>query len=253
MIPFLGVVFGSIQGVVQGTEQAIATAVGLDTGGQPHNAGVFLVVMGVALFALKAIQEWLGGPNRNATRTRKRPGVIDTKRMTLVLLLVILLPTNAAMVVPSGNYEVAFDGDANAENEEYVPGEPATWQYTYTNYGIMPLAFQFETSSEAVTVPDAPRILWGNSDATTEVTMEVPPPGERSVAEVQEYRYLLVLPPFVIGALHDIHPFLGLLAVNLVLVIGTLLIIWRTLGFRQLRVRWGAFVGLRTRLRRRFD
>jgi signal peptidase len=250
-IPYLGTAVITVRTVVQGAENAIGSVIGIrrsDTSG----TGIFLVTLGVAVFLLTAVQEWLAGPKREASRSRDRSGVVDTRRLALVLLLVVLVPANAAMVVPSGTYELAVDGDAVAQNEEFVPGEPATWEYSYTNFGVMPLTFVFETESTSVSVPEDPQILWGNGDATAEVTMAVPPPGQQRVAQIREYRYLLVLPPSVIGALHDAHPLLALAAVNAVLVVGTLAVVGRTLGFGPMRIRWGPSVGITTRLRRKF-
>lgn len=83
--------------------------------------------------------------------------------------------------------------------------------------------------------------------------MDAPPPGERAVAQVRQHRYLLVLPPFVIGALHGLHPVAALLAINLVLIGAVLFVVGRVFGFGILRLRWGSGVSLRTRLRRRFS
>ncbi|WP_123537547.1 signal peptidase I [Halosimplex salinum] len=251
-IPYFGVVVLAIRGVVQTTQGTIARAIGMGDAAGSQGTGVFLVTLGIVLFALTAVQESLSGPRRERRRSRSRPGVVDTRKLTAVFLLVVLVPANAAMIVPSTTHDISIDGDVVAEDEAFVPGEPTSWEYSYTNYGAVPLAFEMEATGGNVTVPDEPRVLWRDANATVSVSMPTPPPGERAEGQIREHRYLLVLPAPVIGALHDVHPTLALLAVDATLVAGVLLVSGRILGFGPLRLRWGSGVSLRTRLRRKF-
>ncbi|WP_436924050.1 signal peptidase I [Halosimplex amylolyticum] len=251
-IPYLGVAVVAIRGVVQAAQGTIAQALGMDESAGSNGAGVFLVTLGVVLFVLTAVQESLAGPRRERTRSRNRPAVVDTRKLAAVFLLVVLVPANTAMLVPSATHDIAIEGDVVDGSDEFVPGEPATWEYRYTNYGVVPLAFAFESTAGNVTVPDSPRVLWGSGNASVSVSMVTPPPGERATGQIREYRYLLVLPPPVVGALHDVHPALALLAVNVVLVLAVLFVSGRLLGFGPLRLRWGSGVSVRTRIRRRF-
>lgn len=251
-IPFLGALVLGVRSLVGAAQQGLASALGLGPPYGTQGAGLFLVTLGVALFVLTAVYDRVGGPTRERRRSRSRSGVLDTRKLAVVLLVVVLLPANAAMVLPAGTFDLTVDGDVVSRSSELQPGDPATWDYTITNFGVVPLAFAFESESPAVTVPGPPTLLGPNDDTTVQVGMAAPPPGERAVAQIREYRYLLVVPPAVLGALHEIDPLVALAGVNAVLLAGVLLVSGRLFGFGRMRLRWGAGVPLSVRLRRWF-
>jgi len=251
-IPYLGTVVMGVRGVVQGLQDVIVTFLGLEEPYGTQESGIFLVTMGVVLLVLTWLQEALTGPGRSRSRTRNRPGVIDTRRLVILLLVVVLVPANMAMILPSGTFDLAVDGDVVANSDGLEAGDPATWQYQYRNFGVVPIAYEFEAENDSVSVPDSPRVLWGRGTSSANVTMTSPPPGETAVGQIHEHRYLLVLPPGVIGALHDVDPLLALLSVNAVLAGLVILVSVRYFGFGRLRLRWSTGAALRTRLRRRF-
>ncbi len=251
-IPFLGVAVLLIRGLVGAAQQQIASLLGLGPPYGTQGAGIFLVTLGVIVMALTAIQDRRSGPSRSRTRSRSRSGTLDMQKVTVILLIVVLLPANAAMLLPAGSNELVVEGDVVAESPDIEPGEPAQWDYSIRNYGLIPVALSFDSPGGNATVPDSPQVLGPRANSTVQITMDAPPPGERAVAQVSQQRYLLVLPPTVIDGLDDIHPLLALLAINAVLSIGVLLIVGRLFGFGILRLRWGSGVSLSTRLRRRF-
>lgn len=251
-IPYLGTVVLGVRSLVGGAQQGLASMLGLGPPYGTQGAGIFLVTLGIALFALTAAYDRIGGPRRDRHRSRSRSGVVDTRKLTVVLLAVVLLPANAAMVLPAGTYELTVEGDVVAQSSELQPGEPANWDYSITNYGVVPLAFALESESSGVSLPNAPTLLGPNANATVQVGMDAPPPGERAVGHIREFRYLLVMPPAILAVLHEFDPLVALLGVNAVLVAGVLLVTGRLLGFGRMRLRWGSGVPLSVRLRRWF-
>lgn len=251
-IPFLGVGVLLVRGVVGGIQEAIANLLGLGPPYGTQGAGVFLLTLGVVVLVLTLVQDARSGPSRSRSRSRTRSGTVDTRRLTAMFLLVILLPANAAMLLPAGSNEIVVEGDVVAESPDIAAGEPATWQYVIENYGLVPVAHSFEVEGSSATVPPSVAVLGPQAEASVDVTMDAPPPGERAIAEVRQRRYLLVLPPAVIDALDDVHPLLALLAINAVLTGAVLLFVGRVFGFGPLRLRWGSGTSLRTRFRRRF-
>jgi len=251
-IPYLGVGVMGVRGVVTAAQSQIAGLLGLGPPYGTQGAGIFLVTVGLVVIALTALQDARSGPTRSRSRSRSRSGTVDTRKLTVVLLVVILLPANAAMLLPAGSNDLVVEGDVVAESPDIQPGEPATWDYSIRNFGLIPVAMSFEAVGGNATVPESPQVLGPRANSTVQVTMDAPPPGERAVAQVRQHRYLLVLPPSLIDALDDVHPVAALLAINAVLTVAVLALVGRIFGFRLLRLRWGSGVSVWVRLRRRF-
>jgi len=251
-IPYLGTLVLFVRGVVGAVQQQIASLLGLGPPYGTQSAGIFLVTLGAVVMALTVIQDARSAPSRDRSRSRGRSGTIDMQKVTVVLLIVVLLPANAAMLLPAGSSDLVVEGDVVADSPDIEPGEPATWDYSIRNYGVIPVAMSFDAVGGNATVPDSPQVLGPRANATVQVTMDAPPPGERAVAEVRQHRYLLVLPPTVIAALDSIHPLAALLAINAVLTAIIIAVLAKVFGFEMLRLR-ASGANPWTRFRRRFE
>jgi signal peptidase len=157
VVPLLGTLVGTIQGAVIGLQNAIAAALGVDAFLGPQGVGIVLFAVGLALFGLSAVLGRVEGPTRDRTRSRSRSGGLDAGRVTVLLLVVVLLPANVAMVVPSGVHEMSLDGDALGA--DVAPGDPAPWEYTVENRGVVPVVVVFESDDPGVTIPQYRRAL----------------------------------------------------------------------------------------------
>ena len=251
-IPYLGIGVLLIRGLVGGFQEQIASLLGLGPPYGTQSAGIFLVTLGAIVMVLTVIQDARSGPTRSRSRSRSRPGTVDMQKLTVVFLVVVLLPANAAMLLPAGSNELVVEGDVVADSPDIEPGEPATWDYSIRNFGLIPVAMSFDAVGGNASTPDSPQVLGPRGNSTVQVTMDAPPPGDRAVAQVSQHRYLLVLPPSVIGSLHGVHPLVALLAINVVLIGAVLLVVGRFFGFGILRLRLGKNINLRTRIRRKF-
>ncbi len=252
VIPYLGTAIMGVQGAMIGLQNAIATTLGVDALLGPQGVGLVLFGVGIALFGLSAVLGRVEGPTRDRGRDRSRGGALDARRATLLLLVVVLLPANAAMVVPSGVHEMTVDGDTVAAAEGVDPGERAAWEYTVRNRGFVPVVVVFESTDPAVSIPQYRRALGPGDTRELSIGVEAPPPGETRTGTVREYRYLLVLPPAVIEALHDGGPLLAWTTINAVLAGALLLLVSKTVGFGRVRTGGAGRVSLWVRLRRRF-
>jgi len=250
-IPYLGALVLFVRGVVGSVQQQIASLLGLGPPYGTQSAGIFLVTLGAAVMGLTVIQDARSGPSRDRSRSRSRSGTVDMQKLTVVFLVVILLPANAAMLLPAGSSDIVVEGDVVADSPDIEPGEPATWDYSIRNYGVIPVAMSFDAVGGNASVPESPQVLGPQANATVQVTMDAPPPGGRAVAEVRQHRYLLVLPPSALGFLNSIHPLAALGVINAILVGVTLVIVGKVFGFGTLRMRWRNGVGFWTRIRRR--
>lgn len=252
VIPFLGRAITAIQDAMIGLQNAVAATLGVDAFLGPQGVGLVLFGVGFALFGLSAVLGRVEGPTRERRRDRSRGGGLDARRATLVLLAVVLLPANAAMVVPSGVHEMTIDGDAVAASEDVTPGEQAAWQYTVRNRGFVPVVVVFEPGDSSVSIPQYRRALGPGDTRELSVGVTAPSPGEMRTGTVREYRYLLVLPPLVIETLHDGDPRLAWLAINAVLSGGLVLLVSKAVGFGRVRTGATGRVPLWVQLRRRF-
>lgn len=252
VIPYLGVAIMGVQDGMIGLQNAIATTLGVEAFLGPQGVGLVLFGVGLALFGISAVLGRVEGPSRDRTRDRTRGAGLDARHATVVLLVIVLLPANAAMIVPSGVHEMTVDGDTIAAAETVAPGEQASWEYTVSNRGFVPVVVVFESSDPSVSIPQYRRSLGPGGTRELSIGVRAPPPGETQTGTVREYRYLLVLPPAVIEALHDSGPAVAWTAINAVLAGVLLLIVSKTVGFGRVRTGAASRVSLWVRLRRRF-
>jgi len=91
----------------------------------------------------------------------------------------------------------------------------------------------------------------GETDSTA-LYAPAPPRGEQKVVTVSEYRYIVLLPPTVIIAMHDIHPLVALGVINAALTVAVLAFVIGLLGTSKRRVRdTDRDISLYLRLKRR--
>ncbi|QGA81661.1 signal peptidase I [Halomicrobium sp. LC1Hm] len=251
VIPALGVGVGAVQEGVLALQSSFAQLVGFGDSLDRQGSGVVLFAVGFVLFALTLVVD--DDRKRSTERSRDRPGLLNARTATILLVLAVLVPANAAMLAGNGTQELVVDGDTVAQSPDIVPGDDATWEIGVDNYGLVPIVLVFEGESAGTSVLDEQLTVGPGQAATLSVSATAPEPGEQTVLSVTEYRYLHVLPAPVVAALHERHPLLALAAVNAVLMGVTTLVVSRVVGFRTVRVREGGNASLGTRLRRRLD
>jgi len=158
------------------------------------------------------------------------------------------------MVVPAGGYdvEVVVTDTPTDDGQVVAPGGTAEVSYKLHNAGVVPALVVTEPQGQRTNV-DPPRTTL-TFDERDRVTVRVDAPqaiGDYSY-RVRESRYLLVLPPALLLALHSVHPLLALLAVDLVVAAFVITVAVGIFGTGYLRVRPSPTVPLKVRLRRRF-
>ena len=250
VIPHLGTAIGGVQGAMIGLQNGIAGLLGVNLLLGPQGVGLVLFGVGAALFVLSFALGRIEGPTRSRERSRSRSATVDRRTLAALALVVVLVPANVAMVVPSGVHEMSVDGDAVAETEGLEPGEAMPWEYQIRNEGIVPVMVVFESTHEAVSIPQYTRALGPGGERTLSIAVDAPAPGERRVGTVREYRYLLLLPPGVIEWLHDLDPRLAWAAINAVLVAAIGWLVGRPLGSGRVRNADGSLLRKLRRLSR---
>lgn len=235
-IPSLGTAIMGIQGLALGLHTTIATAFGFEGSGDAQEVGSVLFVAGLILLLLTVLHGLAQSPGskRTRSRTRGRQEVLDPRYVALFLVIIVILPANVAMLVPSTTHAVPVDGDAFAETAQ--PGDEVEIGLTTTNDGFVTMLVMFEEPWDA-TLTDRQLEVAGGGAASTSIATGAPPPGEQRTVDVSEHRYVMLLPPSLLASLHDIHPSLALSAINVVLALSILALVAGLLGLRQQRIR----------------
>jgi signal peptidase len=123
------------------------------------------------------------------------------------------------MVVPAQSEEF---GIVSAEFESERPdvieqGTNKTYDRAVQNTGIIPTVVMIEPVGEQIDA--TPDRLSVDSREMRNITMTVSAPPETGYYKfyVEQHRYLALLPRQVIGSLYQIHPWLPILAINIVI------------------------------------
>jgi len=252
VIPNLGTAVMGLQSGVSGAQSTLASAVGVGGGLGGSQVGGLLVALGLVFLGAAAVSGARGGV-RDLRRSTDRPSVVAAWSVAGTVVLLLVLFATAAMVVPSGTTQYGIVSAEQPNDDPLVieSGGSSTVEYPVTNGGVLPVVVFLETGDGAVAEPDRLRVGAGGEVASG-ITLNAPASEGQYDRSVTQRRYLLLLPPGLIAALHAIHPTLALLAVDAVVVGVGLSIAVALFGTGDLRLRAGAsHVSLLVRLRRK--
>lgn len=251
-IPYLGVAIETGQSAIFAAVSAVLGALGIDADVSPGTVGMGTFGLGLVLFMLSFRPQGETGPERDTTRSVGEDTSIDGRRVAAILLIIVLVPANAAMVLPAGMTQLTIDGDEVAETEGVTAGDPVEAEFDARNDGLITLLLVFEPTDEDVSMePEAAGIPAGQQSTAT-VIAPAPEPGVERTVVIREYRYLVVLPEGVIVGLHEIHPLVALGAINLLIAGGFVGFVGGLIGFREVRFReTSRDVPLRVRIKQR--
>ncbi|WP_135822764.1 signal peptidase I [Halostella litorea] len=241
-IPHLGTAVDGVRGVVTDVT---------GTASSSDSVGGVLLVAGAVLFVVAGLT---GAKKRPTTRERSRPNVLDRRLLFGLLLLVVVVPTTAAMTMPSGTTEYAVLGAEQTGDDPLIvePGGETTVEYRIANDGMVPTVAVVDPASDGVTVADRRATVESGGTATTDLTLQGPATQGVTYRDVSERRYVAVLPAGLLVALHDIHPWVAIAAVDGVVVSAVTLLVALGVGLRDQRLRSaGSDRSVTDRLRRR--
>jgi len=236
-IPYLGTVVGAIGGVAGTIQSTLASTFGLGAATSPGGFGFLLIAAGLALVALAASGGGRGV--RPSSRHRDREEVIKIWAAIGSVAVVVVLLATASMVLPAGVQEfgIASDPDPADDPLSVEPGGTTEVEYDVNNAGVVPMVTILEPRGDGIAVADERVTVGGGDTRTTTTTLEAPEERGLHFRHLAEHRYLMVLPPGVIHALHDVHPMLALLVIDLVIAGLVVLAGVAVLGTDDLRIR----------------
>ena len=207
-IPNLGTAITSVRATTAGGATAVAGLVGVDSL-EGERTGLVLAAVGLLLLALSFRRGDDGdAPEREVTRSTTKTTVTGRK-IALFLVIVVLVPANAAMFVPSGTTEIVVDSEAVPAGEDRFEAD-----VSLSNPGMITMVAIVEPTDSDVTAGPTALNVPGGSESTIAVHGPAPPDGGERTIEMTERYYLGVLPDTLLFGLHDIHPLAPVAAVN---------------------------------------
>jgi len=236
VVPGVGTAVGGVQGALTAVQRQLAALFGTRS---------LLGVQGLAylFFAgslvVYAVGEYRAGDRTDRERTRTRETGTDSRLAVGAFAALVVLAATAAMVAPAGPQEYGVvSAEFDSDNPRVVPsGESAERRYVVANGGTVPVVAVLEPGSDAVDVQPRTTTVGGGERTNATVTVDAPPETGFYRRYVVEHRYLAVLPTGVLLALHDVHPWLPILAVDVVLGVPFYLVGVTVVGRGRLRDR----------------
>ncbi len=215
VVPRLGDVVTGIQSLLESLQLTLARLLGTNTllGLQGL---AYLILAGSLLFYV--VDWWLADPERSSrTMSRSAKRGTSHRRIVLGLTLVVCLGLTVSMVVPAGTdtfdvLSAEFESDSPDVIEQ---GTSETFDYEVVNGGVFPTVVTFEEGRDNIDIEDTELTLPRQSTAEPNLTLTAPPETGNYQFVLEEHRYLGLLPPSVLLSLHDIHPWLPILALDL--------------------------------------
>ena len=217
VVPGLGTAVQGVQGVLGFAQRTLASLLGtrslLGTQGL-----AYLLFAATALYYLAGEYRSRGGRSRER-KSRSRETGLDPRLVMLVFTLVLVGGATAAMVGPAGQQQYGVvSAEFESDRPTVIPaGESNSVPYPVGNSGIIPVHVYVEPASDGVAVEPRHLYLERGELRNTSVTLQAPPETGYYRRFVVQHRYLALLPASTIDALYTTHPWLPIVAVDLLL------------------------------------
>ncbi|WP_222918447.1 signal peptidase I [Natrinema sp. SYSU A 869] len=235
VLPKFGTAVKTVRGGVGWVLAPILAALGLEAGAGIGSAGLVLFGVGLILFVVTlTVGTRRRAPGRPPRRRSTDADSIDPRIVALIVLTLVLVPANAAMIVPSGGYTMSVDADGS---EDIEPGESITAEIPMRNGGLITTVVVLETATNDASIEPGSVPLAPGSESAASLRTTAPPSGEERSVAVSEYRYLRVLPTSLLLRFHAIDPLVAWGTINGLLGASVLGFVGGLLGFKQIRVR----------------
>ncbi len=239
VIPNLGTAVTGLQGVFGAFAGVLSSVPGLAALTQ-GGVGSLMIGIGVFVLALSFVADFFTGQSRGSrSRSQSRENVLDPLVLLVVIVLLITGPATASMVIPSGTNELQVISSTAPSGDPTVIERGGSQVVTYngTNQGFVPSIVILEPASEGVFVSKPVLELTRGRESVSNVTITVPQETGAYVRVISERHYVKVLPTSVIKQMHDIHPWVAILGIDLFLAVFVTIIYAITIGFSPVRLR----------------
>ena len=257
-IPYIGTAALALQGAIASAIGVLSAVPGL-SGLSDGNVGSVMTATGVLLLAYSFVSGARSSGGNDRSRSRSRGGAVSAFTVLAVVILLIVVPATASMVIPSGTNEITIVSSESPSGDPTVieRGGTQTLEYNVSNDGYIPQVVLIEPASNGVDVSETTLVVSRGERLGTTATIHAPDETGVYLRAISERQYLQLLPVSVIIALHGIHPFVAIAAIDLVIATAVTAVFVVAVGFEPLRFRSrdrGRPLGerIRRRLRRYF-
>jgi signal peptidase len=238
VIPRIGAGVLAIQGAFTAAASFLSGIPGL--GGLAEGGiGTLMTGAGVLLLVYSVLQELRRGGREREGRSRDRRSKTSAVVVLVAILLLITVPATASMVIPSGTDDITIVSSESPSGDPTVieRGGSVEFTYEFANDGIIPRIAVVEAASTGVDVVRTGLVADRGETAQTNVTIHAPEETGVYVRSVGEWQYVQFLPASVLLALHAIHPFVAIAAINAVIVVVVTPIYVLAVGLEPFRFR----------------
>lgn len=251
VIPQLGLLVTGIGSLLSAVQRQLAVTLGTRAVLGTQGLAYLLFGFGVVAYAISTYAE-SQGPRRPARSRRRQTGSVNGETLVLVATLLIVGLVTASMIVPAGGESFTIvSSQSDAPGPRVIhQGTSESLTYVVPSNGLLPVIAYFEPTSDGVTI-DPDRIhVPGSTTGNVTVTLTAPPSTGSYTRSFVEHRYLALLPGDTIDDLHRLHPWLPILALDLLVGLGFAGISLALVGRGPIRLEDRRGRSLRTRLRR---
>jgi len=234
-IPALGTLATGIQSVLGAIQWQLAQLLG--SRAFLGTQGIAYLLFGGSILLYGALV-WLDDDTQRE-RTRSRTSGLSSRRLMLGLTLLLVAGATAAMVIPAG---VQQFGIVSAEFDSEAPdvirqGTDESVRYEVGNSGVVPTVVLLNPASENIEAEPSRMRVPGRASENATLTISAPPETGHYRVFLEERRYLALLPTGAIESLHAVHPWLPVLAIDLLIGVPFYLLGLSLLGTGRLRSR----------------
>ena len=207
---------------------------------------------GVGLMGLGAALSWVGEDRRS--RSTDRQAALSSGAIILILTAVVIGALTLSMAVgtgPTGFQAVSATGPTEAPVA--IPaGETGTVEYTVQNRGVVPMTVLLTPTSHGMSIPSGIITVPPRGEGTVRIEATAPTEGGPFRVEFLQGQYLSVLPVGVLWTLFTLSPWLPIVVIDIMVMVGLAMLLLAIFGRGPLRIRQaGEGTPLLVRFRRR--
>jgi signal peptidase len=236
VVPALGTAVMAVGDAVERVQRAAAVLVGTRS---------LLGLRGLAYAFFAVTLAWYvhglvrGERSRRTTRRTKRATGLSARRIVLAIVAVVLIATTASMVAPSGtsSFEIV-SSETNAPGARVLAA--GTTERTATelrNSALLPAYAFVDPATDGITVDESVHRIGPGSTTTVHLTIAAPEQTGLYGRSISVHRYPAVLPVGTVEALYDVHPWVPVFVVDVLVAIPLLAVGMLGVGGGRLRTR----------------
>lgn len=214
-IPGVGTVVSATQGALQTVQRQLAVLLG--TRSLLGTQGLAYLLLGASVLAY--LLDVFVASDRSKTREKTRTTGTSARFIIAVFAAALVLSATVTMVVPAGPQEF---GVVSAESDSpgirvIEQGTTESTAYQLGNGGVVPMMTYFEPGTDGIAVEPQQNVIPGQSTVNATLSLSAPPETGYYPQYVVEHRYLYLLPESVLTSLYQLHPWVPIVVIDLLL------------------------------------